>query len=93
MSAIDLRAALAGREIIFEHVGAGEAVKVSAIDVRSAIEVSVMGPRHTAPEHLERLALGKLARALCAAGEVAFDRNPSDPPQSSQPTTRRGRLV
>jgi hypothetical protein len=47
-------------EVYFEFVKLGNAVKVTAIDSVTAIEVSVMGPASAAKSDLERLALRKL---------------------------------
>lgn len=52
------------REIYFEHIMIGNAVKVSAIDSSSGLEVSISGPRNTSPKDLERIALQKLMRAM-----------------------------
>jgi hypothetical protein len=54
----------AGREVYFEFVAIGSAVKVTAIDSKTAIEVSVMGPASAAQSDLERLALQKLKARL-----------------------------
>ncbi len=48
------------REVIFEFAPIGTSVKVTAVDVASGTEVSVIGPA-IAPQHeLERVALQKL---------------------------------
>jgi hypothetical protein len=52
------------REIYFEHIAIGNAVKVTAIDSLTAIEVSIMGPVSAAQSDLERLALRKLLARL-----------------------------
>jgi hypothetical protein len=48
------------REVYFELVKIGNAVKITAIDSATAIEVSVMGPANAAQSDLERVALRKL---------------------------------
>jgi hypothetical protein len=53
-----------GREIYFEHIAIGNAVKVTAIDSLTAIEVSIMGPASAAQSDLEKLALQKLKARL-----------------------------
>ena len=53
-----------GREIYFEHIAIGNAVKVSAVDAASGTEVSITGPRHSSQKELERVALQKLLRAM-----------------------------
>jgi tRNA nucleotidyltransferase (CCA-adding enzyme) len=54
----------ASRAVYFEFVAVGSAVKVTAIDSRTAIEVSVMGPASASQSDLERLALQKLRARL-----------------------------
>ncbi len=56
------------REVYFEFVKVGNAVKVTAIDSVTAIEVSVMGPANAAQSDLERLALRKLEARLKREG-------------------------
>jgi hypothetical protein len=58
------RRAGGSREIYFEFTVVGAAVKVSAIDSVSGIEVSVMGPATAARADLEQLALAKLKARL-----------------------------
>lgn len=58
----------APREVYFEFVSVGSTVKVSAIDVATGVEVSVMGPASAAQADLERLALGKLKARLAREG-------------------------
>jgi hypothetical protein len=58
----------APREIYFEHISIGNAVKVTAIDSVTAIEVSIMGPATAAQADLERLALRKLRARLAREG-------------------------
>jgi hypothetical protein len=57
-------------EVYFEFVKLGNAVKVTAIDSVTAIEVSVMGPANAAKSDLERLALRKLEARLRREGET-----------------------
>jgi hypothetical protein len=57
-----------GREVYFEFVKLGNAVKVTAIDSVTAIEVSVMGPANAAKSDLERIALRKLEARLKREG-------------------------
>jgi hypothetical protein len=56
------------REVYFEFVKVGNAVKVTAIDSVTAIEVSVMGPANAAQSDLERVALRKLEARLKREG-------------------------
>jgi Domain of unknown function (DUF6898) len=52
------------REVFFEFVAIGAAVKVTAIDAATGTEVSVMGPAGAAQADLEQLAIGKLRARL-----------------------------
>ena len=56
------------REVYFEFVKIGKAVKITAIDSATAIEVSVMGPARAAQSDLERVALRKLKARLKREG-------------------------
>jgi len=56
------------REVYFEFVKLGNAVKVTAIDSVTAIEVSVMGPANAAKSDLEKIALRKLEARLKREG-------------------------
>ena len=55
-------------EVYFEFVKVGNAVKVTAIDSVTAIEVSVMGPANAAQSDLKQLALRKLEARLKREG-------------------------
>ena len=48
------------REIIFEFVRVGNSVKVTALDVATGIEVSIVGPASAGEASLKRLAKQKL---------------------------------
>lgn len=52
------------REVYFEFVAIGNAVKVTAIDSATGIEVSTMGPARAAQSDLQQLALQKLKARL-----------------------------
>jgi hypothetical protein len=54
----------ARRDVYFEHIVIGGAVKVVAIDSLTAVEVSIVGPASAAKADLERLALQKLKARL-----------------------------
>jgi uncharacterized membrane protein len=56
------------REVYFEFLTIGSAVKVVAIDSVTAIEVSVMGPVTASESDLKRLALRKLQARLAREG-------------------------
>jgi uncharacterized membrane protein len=55
-------------DVYFEFIKLGNAVKVTAIDSVTAIEVSVMGPANAAKSDLERVALRKLEARLKREG-------------------------
>jgi hypothetical protein len=52
------------REVFFEFIAIGAAVKVIAIDAATGTEASVIGPTSAAQADLERLAVGKLKARL-----------------------------
>ncbi len=56
------------REVYFEFIVIGAAVKVVAIDAATGTEVSVIGPASAAQVDLERLALAKLKARLAREG-------------------------
>jgi hypothetical protein len=53
-------------EIIVEFVQAGGFLRCTAVDVDTATEASAIGPTSAGRAALERIALGKLKRALAA---------------------------
>lgn len=55
---------MAEREVYFEFIAIGAAVKVVAIDSVTAIEVSVMGPVSASQADMKQLALNKLKARL-----------------------------
>ena len=56
------------REVYFEFVKLGNAVKITAVDSLTAVEVSVMGPANAAQSDLERVALRKLKARIKREG-------------------------
>ena len=50
--------------VYFEFTAVGNAVKVTAIDSRTGIDVSAMGPASAAQADLQKLALQKLRQRL-----------------------------
>ena len=52
------------REVFFEFIAIGAAVKVTAIDAATGTEVSIIGPASAAQADLEQLAVGKLKARL-----------------------------
>lgn len=55
---------MADREVILEFHSVGNAVKVTAIDPETLVEVSIMGPLSAGEEALKRAALRKLEYVL-----------------------------
>ena len=53
-----------GREVYFEFIVIGAAVKVTAIDATTGIEVSTMGPASASQADLRQVALAKLTARL-----------------------------
>ena len=52
------------REVYFEFVAIGSAVRVAAVDAVTGIETVVMGPASATAADLKQLALGKLKARL-----------------------------
>ncbi len=55
---------MAGREVIFEFTRIGNAVKVTAIDAATLVEVSIQGPAATSETALRATAIRKLDYVL-----------------------------
>ena len=55
---------VAGREVILEFQRLGNAVKVTATDPDTLVEVSIMGPVRSSEAELRRAALDKLNYVL-----------------------------
>jgi len=60
---------MADREVILEFHTVGNAVKVTAIDPETLVEVSIMGPQSAGEEALKRAALRKLEYVLAKRGQ------------------------
>lgn len=56
------------REVIFEFHRVGNAVKVSAVDPETLVEVSILGRPDSGEEMLKRVALRKLEYVLARRG-------------------------
>mgnify|MGYP005811193457 CR=1 FL=1 len=72
------------REVIFEFSPIGGSVKLTAVDVETGIEVSVIGPSTASQHELERIAVQKLKLRLGreGGGEAASGPDkPHDPPK------------
>jgi hypothetical protein len=57
------------QEVFFEMTRVGGAVRVSAIDAATGIEVTVMGPASASQSDLQKLALAKLKARLKKEGQ------------------------
>ena len=55
---------LANREVIIEFFPVGQFIKVSAMDVKTLIEISIQGPSSTPEAILKRNALKRLEYVL-----------------------------
>lgn len=53
-----------GREVLVEFQQIGNAVKVTAVDTATMVEVSIMGPASAGEEVLKRNAINKLSYVL-----------------------------
>jgi hypothetical protein len=56
-------------DVLFEFTVIGAAVRVAAIDAKSGLEVTVMGPAKAARADLQQLALRKLKARLAAGAK------------------------
>ena len=61
---LPLKKEIGGREVILEFQRVGDYVKVSAMDVETLIEASIVGAASASQAELERLALKKLDYVL-----------------------------
>jgi Domain of unknown function (DUF6898) len=52
------------REVIFEFLRIGKALKVTAVDAETGIEASIVGDPHASEASLRRLAAQKLAYVI-----------------------------
>lgn len=67
-----------GREVIFEYHPVGISIKVTAVDVETGLEVSVVGPSSAARSELERVAVNKL-RYMLARQKAGDGKDEPDP--------------
>ncbi|MFN4231108.1 DUF6898 family protein [Parvibaculum sp.] len=72
-----------GREVIFEYMPVGGSVKVTAVDVATGLEVSVVGPSTAAQHELERIAVRKLRYMLEKKEKEGQEPEKKTPPESS----------
>ena len=61
---------LANREVILEFLPVGQFMKVSAMDTKTLIEVSIQGPASTPESTLKRNALKRLEYVLKKKGII-----------------------
>lgn len=61
---------LANREVIIEFFPVGQFVKVSAMDTKTLIEISIQGPAGTPESTLKRNALKRLEYVLKKKGII-----------------------
>lgn len=66
------------REVIFEYLPVGISVKVTAVDVETGLEVSVVGPSTASRSELERVAANKL-RYMLARQQAGGGKDEPDP--------------
>jgi hypothetical protein len=55
---------MSGREVLFEFIRLGNAVKVSALDTETLTEVSIVGNANASQELLKSMALRRLRYVL-----------------------------
>ena len=56
-------------EVILEFIPLGNAVKVSAVDAETGVEVAIVGPANAPRDHLEAVVLQKLRKRLSSADQ------------------------
>lgn len=72
--------AVARKEIYIEYKQIGQAMKVTAIDAETGMEVVIMGPASAAQAHLQKIAVQKLEMQLKKHSE-----QPDEEPQPPEP--------
>lgn len=65
-----MKESLPGREVIFEFFPVGQYVRVSAMDTRTLVEISIQGPASAPEEVLKRNALKRLEYVLRKKGLI-----------------------
>ena len=73
--------AVARKEIYIEYKQVGQAMKVTAVDAKSGIEVVIMGPVSAAQTHLQKIAVQKLEMQLKKETETSDEEPPSPGPK------------
>lgn len=71
--------AIARKEIYIEYKQVGQAMKVTAIDAETGMEVVIMGPASAAQAHLQKIAIQKLEMQLKKHSEQQPDEEPRPP--------------
>jgi hypothetical protein len=77
----DLEARYAGREVLFEVISIGNAVKVIAIDPITGLEASIVGSPTMTAYSLKANAMRKLFSVLAKIEAGDDDDGPSPPPR------------
>ena len=57
-------------QVIIEFVTVGSALKVTAVDPETLVEVSIVGDPHASQDILERTAIAKLQYVLVKQGKI-----------------------
>jgi|GEM_PF-377063 len=71
-----------GREVLFEVIFIGNAVKVTAIDAETGVETSIIGPPTLTQYSMKANAMRKLAAVLA---KLESDPDGCDPPPRRKP--------
>ena len=73
--------AAARNEIYIEYKQVGQAMKVTAIDSVTGLEVVIMGPASAAQTHLQKIAVQKLEMQLRKTSERSDEEEPPPGPK------------
>lgn len=71
----------ARNEIYIEYKQVGQAMKVTAIDAETGMEVVIMGPASAAQTHLQKIAVQKLEMQLKKNSDQPEEEPPSEDPK------------
>jgi len=73
--------AVARKEIYIEYKQVGQAMKVTAVDAETGLEVVIMGPASAAQTHLQKIAVQKLEMQLKKDSDQPEEEPPSPDPK------------
>jgi hypothetical protein len=73
--------AVARKEVYIEYKQVGQAMKVTAVDAETGIEVVIMGPVSAAQTHLQKIAVQKLEMQLKKHSEKSEEEPPLPDPK------------